>query len=144
MSSKVLTELPVAQLTGTKGLVVFFYPKAGSTGCSLQVAGFNRKLDEFKKLGYNVVGISVDPVKANEEFINEFHLNFDLISDLDHKLVDEFKVWGVRDPDNNPHEGIIRSSFVLDPTGKVIIEHRGVSDINPVKDINDLLNELSA
>jgi peroxiredoxin len=50
----------------------------------------------------------------------------------------------VRDLDNNPHEGIIRSSFVLDPTGKVIIEHRGVSDINPVKDINDLLNELSA
>jgi peroxiredoxin Q/BCP len=92
MENKVLTDVDLSKLVGTKGLVVFFYPKAGTTGCSLEAQQYNRRLKEFQDLGYNVVGVSVDSTDANKTFSNDCKLDFPLISDTEKKLVDQYKV----------------------------------------------------
>lgn len=121
--SEVLTKLDVKALTGKSGLVVFFFPKAQSSVCTIEVHEFNQELSKFEELGYNVVGVSVSSVEDNTAFTKAQGLNYPLISDLDHSITKQFD-----DIDNDPKtaamlgmkEWAARNTFILDPTGKVI------------------------
>jgi len=139
MENKVLTDVDLSKLVGTKGLVVFFYPKAGTTGCSLEAQQYNRRLKEFQDLGYNVVGVSVDSTDANKTFSNDCKLDFPLISDTEKKLVDQYKVWGEKTRFGMQGWGVVRSTFVLDPALKIIWEGR---DVNPTEHVDEVLQIL--
>jgi len=136
---KVLEELAINELSGEKGLILFFYPKAGTSGCSLEAREYNKRLKDFQAIGYNVAGISADSEEENEEFSNECSLDYPLISDTSKKYVEQYKVWGEKKMFGMPSQGIIRSTFVIDPSGKTILEKRNVE---PVEHIQELYLEL--
>ena len=141
VENRVLKNLDVKKLSGSKGLVIFFYPKAGTSGCSLEVAAYNQHLKEFQDLGYNVVGVSNDDEKANDDFSCEKDLAYPLISDLTGEITNQFKVIGEKTSrDGAKQNGIIRSTFVVDPEGKTLVERRNVE---PTKHIEELLAKLT-
>lgn len=126
MKKEILTELNVAQLTGPKGLVVFFYPMAKTSGCAIEVAVYNKKLKEFKELGFNVVGISKDDTALNGEFASECDLDYPLISDIDLKYLNKFGVIGEKEVDGKKQSAVIRSTFAINSKGEILIEMRNV------------------
>lgn len=102
-------------------LIVFFYPKAMTPGCTGEACDFRDRYGQFLDAGYAVVGISPDPPSANAEFAAAHDLPFPLLSDPDHDVALRYGAWGTKRNYGREYEGLIRSTFVLDPDGG--IEH---------------------
>jgi len=104
-----------------KGLVIYFYPKAFTPGCTGESCDFRDNHERFLANGYQVVGVSPDPSTRLAEFRDEYQLPFPLLSDEDHSMADDFGAWGIKKNYGKEYEGLIRSTFVLDAHGT--IEH---------------------
>jgi thioredoxin-dependent peroxiredoxin len=109
-----------------KHLIVFFYPMAMTPGCTTEAGDFRDAYEELLDAGYEIVGISPDPPDANARFREEEGLPFPLLSDEDHAVAEQLGVWGKKKLYGKEVEGIIRSTFVLDPDGNVEREYRNV------------------
>ena len=127
-----------------KKLVMFFYPKAMTPGCTTEACDFRDNFDQFSKAGYNIVGVSPDEPELNAKFREKEGLNFDLLSDVDHSLADELGAWGEKKLYGKVREGLIRSTFVFDTDGTVIEEYRNVKATGHVGRVAaDLLDQPS-
>lgn len=104
-----------------KGLVIYFYPKAFTPGCTVESCDFRDRYDRFLDAGYQVIGVSPDPVDDLAGFRDEYELPFPLLSDEDHSMADAYGAWGLKKNYGKEYEGIIRSTFVVN--GEGIIEH---------------------
>lgn len=102
-----------------KGVIVYFYPKAGSPGCTAEACDFRDNLNSLKGAGYTVVGLSPDTLASLEEFAEEESLNFPLGSDPDHQVMDQWGTWGEKELNGQKVIGVIRSTFVVDKDGKI-------------------------
>lgn len=109
-----------------KRLIVFFYPKAMTPGCTLQACDFRDSYEPLLDAGFEVVGISPDPPAVNAEFKAKENLPFPLLSDPDHRVAEAFGAWGTKKNYGREYEGLIRSTFVLGPDGTVEAEYRNV------------------
>jgi peroxiredoxin Q/BCP len=107
-------------------LIVFFYPKAMTPGCTAEACDFRDRYERLLNAGYAVVGISPDPPAANARFAAEHDLKFPLLSDVDHEVAMRYGAWGTRKNYGREYEGIIRSTFLLGPDGQVEREWRNV------------------
>lgn len=104
-----------------RGLVVFFYPKAFTPGCTTEACDFRDNHERFLREGYEVVGISPDPVDRLAAFRQEHSLPYSLLSDPDHTVADTFGAWGIKKNYGREYEGLIRSTVVANEEG--VIEH---------------------
>jgi peroxiredoxin Q/BCP len=104
-----------------KKLLLYFYPKAMTPGCTVQAQGLRDSLADLKKHNVEVLGVSPDPVKRLPKFIEKHDLNFTLLSDEEHSLADSFGVWGPKKFMGREYDGIHRISFLIDEKG--IIAH---------------------
>jgi thioredoxin-dependent peroxiredoxin len=102
-------------------LVVYFYPKAFTPGCTTESCDFRDRHERFYSAGYEIVGVSPDPVERLEAFRVEHGLPFPLLSDPDHAMAEAYGAWGPKKNYGREYEGIIRSTFVIDAGGT--IEH---------------------
>ncbi len=100
-------------------LVLYFYPKDDTPGCTTQAIDFTSKLAEFQALNARVVGISPDPIAAHHKFINKHDLKVILLSDIDHQIAESYGVWQLKKFMGKEYLGIVRSTFIIDPTGKI-------------------------
>ncbi len=107
-------------------LIVYFYPKAMTPGCTTEACDFRDRSDVLQKAGYAVVGISPDPPERLAKFKEKEHLNFPLLSDPDHAVAAVYGAWGVKKNYGREYEGIIRSTFVIGPDGTVEKVYRNV------------------
>ena len=107
-------------------LIMFFYPKAMTPGCTTEACDFRDSYDELLEAGYDIVGISPDPPAANAQFRQAEGLPFPLLSDQDHALASALGAWGTKTMYGKEYEGIIRSTFVLGPDGEITHEFRNV------------------
>ena len=103
-----------------KKLLLYFYPKADTPGCTAQACSIRDEMPNLSGLGIAVVGISPDKPSELQKFKGKYDLNFPLLSDPQHKTADEYGTWGKKSKYGREYEGIIRSSFLLDEQGKVI------------------------
>ena len=101
-------------------LLLYFYPKANTGGCTKQATSMRDAMDELSDRGVDVVGISPDSPDVQKRFDEKHDLGFKLLSDPDHKVADAYGVWGEKSMYGKKYEGIIRSSFLIDEKGKVI------------------------
>jgi len=103
-----------------KKVLVYFYPKALTPGCTTQACGLRDSKSELDELGLVVLGISPDTPKKLAQFIEKKALNFTLLSDPDHKIAEKFGVWGEKKFMGKTYDGIHRISFLIDENGKII------------------------
>jgi len=107
-------------------LIVYFYPKAMTSGCTTEACDFRDRRDRLQEAGYAVVGISPDPVSRLARFKDKEHLNFPLLSDEDHTVAKAYGAWGTKKNYGREYEGIIRSTFVIGPDATVFRAYRNV------------------
>ncbi len=100
-----------------KWLVVYFYPKDDTPGCTIEACAFRDARDDLAALGASIVGISADDASSHEKFKAKHTLNFTLLSDPDHKAIEAYGAWGKK---MFGREGILRKTFIIDPNGMVV------------------------
>ncbi|MFO7700362.1 MAG: thioredoxin-dependent thiol peroxidase [Acidimicrobiia bacterium] len=106
------------EFEGSK-LIIYFYPRAFTPGCTTESCDFRDRYDVFAEHGYRILGVSPDAPDKLAEFRTEYGLPFDLLSDPDHAMAATFGAWGVKKNYGKEYEGLIRSTFVIDEDGIV-------------------------
>lgn len=109
-----------------KNTVVYFYPAAATPGCTKQACDFRDSLAALQGAGYEVVGISPDPVEKLARFAAAEGLSFPLLSDPDHTVAEAYGAWGEKKNYGRSYEGLIRSTVVVGPDGKVMLAQYNV------------------
>jgi len=105
-------EVSLADLTGRK-LVIYFYPRADTPGCTREAIDFSRLRDEFEKAGTDVLGVSPDPVPAQDSFKKKHDLRVSLLSDETHEMLKAYGVWGKKSMYGKSFMGIIRTTVLI-------------------------------
>jgi thioredoxin-dependent peroxiredoxin len=108
----------LADFKGRK-LVIYFYPKADTPGCTQESIDFSKLRSEFSKAGTDILGVSADPVAAQEKFKKKHRLGVALLSDETHKMLEAYGVWGKKSMYGKTFMGIIRSTFLIGPDGRI-------------------------
>ena len=103
-----------------KYVVIYFYPKDDTPGCTIETNDFNKLLPKFKKLNCEVFGISKDTLESHKKFKKKYNIKFDLLSDIELTVLKKYKVWGKKKFMGREFMGILRTSFLIDPKGKVL------------------------
>ena len=111
-------EIRLSNYKGKK-LVLYFYPKDSTSGCTAQACNLRDNYDALRQDGYEVVGVSVDSEKSHQKFIEKNSLPFPLIADTDKKLVEQFGVWGEKSMYGRKYMGTFRTTFIINEEGIV-------------------------
>jgi peroxiredoxin Q/BCP len=117
--------LSLADFAGRK-LVLYFYPKDDTSGCTKEAIGFTEAIDDFAAAGAAVVGVSKDPVKKHDRFVDKHGLKVDLVSDEEGDLCERYGVWVEKSMYGKKYMGIERSTFLIGPDGTLQKEWRKV------------------
>ena len=129
--------------THGKSLVIYFYPKDNTPGCTTQSQQFRDLYDEFKQADCEVVGISRDSIKSHENFKARFSLPFALLADTEEKVCEQFGVIKLKNLYGKQVRGIERSTFVLDPHGRLCREWRGIKVDGHAQEVLQFIQTLS-
>lgn len=100
-----------------KKVVLYFYPKDNTPGCTAQACNLNENLPALHAKGFEIIGVSVDGEKAHQKFINKYDLKFTLLADEDHQMVESYGVWVEKSMYGKTYMGIARTTFVIDEQG---------------------------
>ena len=125
-----------------KNLVLYFYPKDMTPGCTTESIEFNDSLAKIKRMGWNVVGVSRDPIKKHMKFIEKYSFKFPLISDEDEKFCNMFNVIKEKSLYGRKYMGIDRSTFLINKDMKVLYAWRNVKVNGHVEEVINKIKEL--
>lgn len=100
-----------------KKIIVFFYPKASTPGCTAEACDLNNHFSELKKAGYQLLGISADSVKRQSDFHTKYEFQFDLLADEEREVIEKFGVWQLKKFMGKEYMGIVRTTFLFDKNG---------------------------
>ena len=134
----------LADFIGKKQVLVYFYPKAMTPGCTVQAQGLRDSKAELDKLNTVVFGISPDESKRLDKFCQRDELNFTLLSDVDHKVADDFGVWGLKKFMGKEYDGIHRLSFLIGLNGKISHVFNKFKTKNHHEVVLEVLGELAS
>jgi thioredoxin-dependent peroxiredoxin len=129
----------LASLRG-KPVVLYFYPKDNTSGCTTQACGIRDAWSEFERAGAVVLGVSPDDVASHRKFKADFELPFTLLADPEHETAEDYGVWVEKSRYGRTYMGIRRSTFVIDSDGKVA---RAIYDVTPATHAEDVLGVLA-
>ena len=121
-----------------KKLVVFFYPRASTPGCTAEACNLNDNLSALQKEGYEVIGVSADSVRKQKNFSNKYEFKYPLIADVDKEIIDAFGVWGPKKFMGKEFDGIHRTTFLINEKG--IIE-RVIKKVKTKDHANQILEK---
>lgn len=102
-----------------KSIALYFYPKDNTSGCTAQACSLRDNYSELLDAGYQVIGVSPDSEKSHVKFREKHSLPFPLISDTDHKLLEDFGVWAEKSMYGRKYMGVNRTTFIINPEGKI-------------------------
>ena len=125
------------QLIGKK-LIVFFYPRANTPGCTAEACNLSENYKTLMDIGYNIIGISCDKPKSQKNFSNKYGFQYPLLADVDKKLVNLFGVWGPKKFKGKEYDGIHRMTFIFNEKGIVT---RVIDKVKTKDHTNQILNE---
>jgi thioredoxin-dependent peroxiredoxin len=152
---KINTKAPSIALTSTskdkyslkesigKYVVIYFYPKDDTPGCTIETNDFNKLLPQFKKLECEIYGISKDTLKSHDKFRDKYKIKFDLLADEEIKILKKYKVWGKKKFMGREFMGIIRTTFLIDKKGKIVKIWNNVRVKNHAKEVLETLINIS-
>lgn len=126
-----------------KWVLIYFYPKASTPGCTTQACGLRDIQGELLKQGVVTLGISPDPVAKLKKFHDSYHLNFDLLSDPDHQIAEAYGVWAPKKFMGKEFLGIVRTSFLINPTGDLVAVIDNFKTSNHHQKVLDIITEFA-
>ena len=112
-------KVSLKQFKGKQNVVLYFYPKAMTPGCTVQACGIRDSKKSFAKLDTVVLGVSPDPVTKLARFIDKQELNFTLLSDEDHAVTEQYGAWGLKKFMGREFMGVLRTTFIIGKDGRV-------------------------
>tara|TARA_Y100000992_G_C21266889_1_gene494406 strand:+ start:1582 stop:2046 length:465 start_codon:yes stop_codon:yes gene_type:complete len=121
-----------------KYVVLYFYPKDDTPGCTIETKDFNSLLSKFKKMDTEVIGVSKDDIKSHDKFRHKYKIKFDLLSDEKKEAIKAYKVWGKKKFMGKEFMGLIRSTFVI-KNQKIIKEWRSVKVKDHAREVLEFL-----
>ena len=125
-----------------KNLVVFFYPKDSTPGCTIEGQEFRDNYKEFKKMNTEILGVSRESIKSHENFKLKQNFPFELLSDPDEKVCKAFDVMKLKSMYGREYMGVDRSTFIIDEKGKIQTEWRGVKVKGHVQEVLEAVRDL--
>ena len=125
-----------------KYVVLYFYPKDDTPGCTIETNDFNKLLSKFKKLDCEVYGVSKDSLKSHGKFRDKYKIKFDLLADEEIKVLKKYKVWGKKKFMGREFMGIIRSTYLIDKKGKIIKFWANVKVKDHAKEVLETLQNI--
>ncbi len=116
-------------------LVLYFYPKDNTPGCTIEAVEFSKYADEFQKLGADIIGVSPDSAESHNKFIDEHDLSIQLLSDEDRKVIEDYGLWKLQQFKDKEFMGVARSTFLISPDGKIAQVWEQVKVKNHVEEV---------
>ncbi|WP_142829778.1 thioredoxin-dependent thiol peroxidase [Planococcus soli] len=129
--------------SGSKYVVLYFYPKDMTPGCTTQACDFRDAEADFSALNAVILGVSADSEDQHNKFIEKHGLPFSLLVDEDHQVSEDYGVWVEKNKDGEKSMGIERATYLIDPTGTVVKEWRKVKVPNHIQDVLETLKTIS-
>jgi len=122
-------------------LVLYFYPQDDTPGCTTEACEFTAGVKEFQQLRARVVGVSPDEPASHRKFIDKYQITFDLLSDPDHAVLEKYGAWGEKKNYGKTYQGVIRSTVIIDPKGKVAYHWPNVKAAGHAQEVAAKLRE---
>ena len=123
-----------------KTIVVYFYPKDDTPGCTKEACSFRDDYSAFKEAGVEIIGISPDTIESHQKFSEKYDLPFTLLADPDHKVSEAYEVWGQKKSFGREYEGVFRTTFIIGPESKI---KRVFENVKPSDHSQEVLGEVS-
>lgn len=102
-----------------RDVVLYFYPKDDTSGCTTEACAFRDDYDEYQKAGVVIIGVSPDSQKSHEKFVNKYELPFTLLADTDHAVCEMYGVWGLKKMYGREYYGVKRTTFLINKDGVI-------------------------
>lgn len=122
-----------------KWVVLYFYPKDDTPGCTIEACTFRDSLADLQKLGVIILGVSKDSVASHKKFAEKYHLNFPILSDESKDVIKAYKAWGIKKFLGKSFEGTLRISYLIDPTGEI---KKVYENVNPTIHSGEILRDI--
>lgn len=122
-------------------IVVYFYPKDDTPGCTKEACSFRDSYADFKKAGVTIIGISPDKVESHKKFKEKYALPFTLLADPDHAVCEAYGVWGLKKSFGKEYEGVFRTTYVIGPEGEI---KRVFENVKPSDHSQEVLSAIAA
>ena len=132
----------LSDYAGKKNVVLYFYPKDDTPGCTIEANDFTRLAEEFSKLNTVVIGVSKDSCESHVDFINKFGLKVDLLADTSGELCESYGVWREREKNGVKSMAILRSTFIIDKQGKLADVAYGVNHEGHAEEVLEKVKKL--
>lgn len=126
-----------------KKVIVYFYPKDSTPGCTTEACDFRDASEAFAAKNTVILGISADSQKRHQNFISKYELPFELLSDVDHTVCEQYGVWQLKKNYGKEYYGIVRSTFLINESGELIQEWRSVKVKDHVTEALSFLEQLN-
>jgi peroxiredoxin Q/BCP len=131
-------ETSLSDFRGRK-IVLYFYSKDNTAGCTKQACGFAERYPDFQEKGAEVIGISKDSVESHRKFADKYNLNFTLLSDTEKKIIEAYDVWKEKNMYGKKTMGVVRATYLIDENGIII---KAFSKVNAAKNPTDMLETI--
>lgn len=122
-------------------VILYFYPKDNTPGCTKEACNFRDSINKFKKLNVQILGVSKDSIESHKKFADKFKLNFPILSDPDHEIIKMYKSWGKKKFMGREFEGTIRNTYLIDPKGQI---KKFYEKVNPLTHAEEILEDLNS
>ncbi len=123
-----------------KKVVLYFYPKDNTPGCTAESCDLRDHYDQFLQQGFEVIGVSADSEKSHQKFIAQYQLPFRLIADTNKKVLQDYGAWGEKKLYGKPYMGILRKTFIIDEAGTII---KIIEKVDTKEHSTQIFNDLS-
>lgn len=132
----------LSDYAGKKNIVLYFYPKDDTPGCTIEANDFTRLSEEFSKYDTVVIGVSKDSCESHVDFINKYSLKVDLLADTSGELCENYGVWREREKNGVKSMAILRSTFIIDKQGKLVDVAYGVTHEGHAQEVLEKVKSL--
>jgi peroxiredoxin Q/BCP len=137
------TEICLRDLVG-KWIILYFYPKDNTPGCTKEACDFSEALEEFEDLDAIILGVSPDSPKKHRNFIEKKNLKITLLSDENKEVIKKYGAWGIKKMYGKEYEGVIRSTFIINPQREIVAEFKNVRVKGHIDKVKEKLKELQS
>lgn len=124
-----------------KWVILYFYPKDDTPGCTKEACNFRDNINEFQKLGVVILGVSKDSVASHKKFADKYHLNFTILSDESKEVIKAYHAWGIKKFLGKEFEGTLRTTYLINPSGEI---QKVYEKVNPLVHSGQILTDLKS